>query len=151
MCSTAPPHEVLVACKNYNKIVSSEFETNLYQWYEPICKSTYAKVTYPMTVRVIPSPGSLTHCCIVFMLFRARSPTAHQLLLGPRCWWVDNIKMEFREIGWVDVDWIDMAQDSDHWRALVKTALNLRVPWNAGKFLSGCTVSSSSRRAQFHE
>jgi hypothetical protein len=37
--------------------------------------------------------------------------------------WVD-----FREIGWDCVDWIDMAQDRDQWRALVNTVLNLRVP-----------------------
>jgi hypothetical protein len=33
--------------------------------------------------------------------------------------WVDNIKMDLREIGWDGVDWIDMAQDRDQWRALV--------------------------------
>jgi hypothetical protein len=36
--------------------------------------------------------------------------------------------MNLREIGWDGVDWIDMAQDRDQWRALVNTALNLRVP-----------------------
>jgi hypothetical protein len=41
---------------------------------------------------------------------------------------VDNIKMDLREIGWDGVDWIDMAQDRDQWRALVITVLNLRVP-----------------------
>jgi hypothetical protein len=41
---------------------------------------------------------------------------------------VDNIKMDLREIGWDGVDWIDRAQDRDHWRALVTTGLNLRVP-----------------------
>jgi hypothetical protein len=41
---------------------------------------------------------------------------------------VDNIKMDLREIGWDGVDWIDMAKDRDQWSALVKTALNLRVP-----------------------
>jgi hypothetical protein len=46
----------------------------------------------------------------------------------PRRMWVDNIKMDLREIGWVGVDWIDMAQDRDQWRALVNTVLNLRVP-----------------------
>jgi hypothetical protein len=39
--------------------------------------------------------------------------------------WVDNIKMDLREIGW---DWIDLAQDRDQWRALVKAVMNLRVP-----------------------
>jgi hypothetical protein len=41
---------------------------------------------------------------------------------------VNNIKMGLRETGWDGVDWIDMAQDSDQWRALVNTVLNLRVP-----------------------
>jgi hypothetical protein len=45
----------------------------------------------------------------------------------PRRRWVDNIKMDLREIGWDDVDWIDRAQDRDQWRALVYTVLNLRV------------------------
>jgi hypothetical protein len=42
--------------------------------------------------------------------------------------WVDNIKMDFRAIGWDGVDWIHMTEDRDHWRALVNTVLNLRVP-----------------------
>jgi hypothetical protein len=42
--------------------------------------------------------------------------------------WVDNIKMDLREIGWDAVDWMDMAQDRDQCRALVNMVLNLRVP-----------------------
>jgi hypothetical protein len=41
---------------------------------------------------------------------------------------VDNIKMDLREIIWDGVDWIDMAQDRDQWRALVNTVLNVRIP-----------------------
>jgi hypothetical protein len=41
---------------------------------------------------------------------------------------VGNIKLDLREIGWDDVDLIDMAQDRDQWRALVNTVLNLQVP-----------------------
>jgi hypothetical protein len=41
---------------------------------------------------------------------------------------VDNIKMNLREIGWNGVDWMDMAQDRDQWRALVNTVFKLRVP-----------------------
>jgi hypothetical protein len=63
---------------------------------------------------------------------------AYRILLGkpdpvvslgrPRRRWVDNIILDLREIGWDGVDWIDVAQDRDHWRALVNTVLNLRVP-----------------------
>jgi hypothetical protein len=42
--------------------------------------------------------------------------------------WVDSIKIDLREIGWDGVDWIDLAQDRDQWRALVNTVMNLRVP-----------------------
>jgi hypothetical protein len=42
--------------------------------------------------------------------------------------WVDNIKMDLREIEWDGMDWIDLAQDRDQWRALVKAVMNLRVP-----------------------
>jgi hypothetical protein len=40
---------------------------------------------------------------------------------------VDNIKRDLREIGWDDIDWIDVAQNRDQWRALVNTIMNLRV------------------------
>jgi hypothetical protein len=46
----------------------------------------------------------------------------------PRRRWVDNIKMDLREIGWDGVHWIDMPQDRDQWRAIVNTVLNLWVP-----------------------
>jgi hypothetical protein len=40
---------------------------------------------------------------------------------------MDNIKMDLREIVWDGMDWIDLAQDRDQWRALVNTVMNLRV------------------------
>jgi hypothetical protein len=41
--------------------------------------------------------------------------------------WVGSMKMDLREIGWDGVDWFDMAQDRNQWRALVNTVLNFRV------------------------
>jgi hypothetical protein len=46
----------------------------------------------------------------------------------PRRRWVVNIKTLLREIGWSGMDWIDLAQDRDKWRALVNTMINIRVP-----------------------
>jgi hypothetical protein len=57
---------------------------------------------------------------------------------------VDNIKIDLREIGWDDLDWIN----KDQWRAVVNMVMNLWVPSNAGKFLNSCTIGSFSRRAQ---
>jgi hypothetical protein len=41
--------------------------------------------------------------------------------------WLVNIKIDLREIGWGDMDWIDLAQNRDQWRALVNTLMNLQV------------------------
>jgi hypothetical protein len=40
---------------------------------------------------------------------------------------VDNIKIDLREIGWAGMDWIDLGQDRDQWRAPVNTVMNLWV------------------------
>jgi hypothetical protein len=45
----------------------------------------------------------------------------------PRRRWEDNIRMDLRDIGWGDMDWIDLAQDRDQWRAVVNTVIKLRV------------------------
>jgi hypothetical protein len=48
-------------------------------------------------------------------------PEGKRPLGRPRRRWVDNIKMGLREIGWDGIDWIDLAQNRDQWRALVNT------------------------------
>ena len=42
--------------------------------------------------------------------------------------WEGNIKMDLREVGYVNGDWIDLAQDRDHWWAYVRAIMNLRAP-----------------------
>jgi hypothetical protein len=65
-----------------------------------------------------------------------------------RCKWVDNIKMDFRIIGWGGMDWIGLAQDRDQWRAHGNEPSGSLNVW---KFLSSCTTGGFSRRAQLHE
>jgi hypothetical protein len=55
-------------------------------------------------------------------------PEGKRPLGRPRRKWEDNIKMDLRVIGWGGMDWIDLAQDRDQWRALANTVMNLRVP-----------------------
>ena len=55
-------------------------------------------------------------------------PEGKSLLGRPRRRWEDNIKMDLKEIVFGGMDWIQLAQDRDRWRALVNTVMNLRVP-----------------------
>ena len=62
----------------------------------------------------------------------------HKVLVGkpegkrpfgrPRYRWKDNIKMGLKEVGCRDMDWIELAQERDRWRAVVSAVMNLRVP-----------------------
>jgi hypothetical protein len=55
-------------------------------------------------------------------------PEGKRPLGRPRRRLVDNIKLDLREMRWDGMDWIDLAQNRDQWRALVNTVMNLRVP-----------------------
>jgi hypothetical protein len=57
-----------------------------------------------------------------------RKPEGKSPLGRPRRRWVDNIKMDRREVGWDGRDWIDLNQNRDRWRAHVNAVMNLRVP-----------------------
>jgi hypothetical protein len=55
-------------------------------------------------------------------------PEGRRPLGTPRRTWVDNIKIDHREMEWGGMDWIDLAQDRDQWRVLVHKVRNFRVP-----------------------
>jgi hypothetical protein len=55
-------------------------------------------------------------------------PEGKRPLGRPILRWIDNIKIDHKEIGWDGMDWIDLAQDRDQWRALVNTVMILLVP-----------------------
>jgi hypothetical protein len=55
-------------------------------------------------------------------------PEGKRPLSSPRRKWVDNTEIDLRErLGWLGIDWIDLAQDRDQWKFLVNTVINLRV------------------------
>jgi len=54
-------------------------------------------------------------------------PERKRPLGRPRRRWEDNIKMDLQEVGGGCVDWMELAQDRDRWRAFVSTVMNLRV------------------------
>jgi hypothetical protein len=63
------------------------------------------------------------------------NPEGKRPLGRPRRRWVDSIRMDLREIGWDGGDWIDLAQNRDQWRALVRAVMNLRVHWEILEWL----------------
>jgi hypothetical protein len=77
-------------------------------------------------------------------------PEGKRPLGKPRCRWVDDIKMYLREIGCGGMDWIDLVQDRNPWRALVNMQMNLWVANSAGKLSSSCTRGGFSTRTQLH-
>ena len=77
-------------------------------------------------------------------------PEGKRPLGRPRRRWVDNIRMDFQEVGCGYMDWNGLAQDRDRWRTIVSAVMNLRVPWNAGNFLTICKPVRCSRRTLHH-
>jgi hypothetical protein len=65
----------------------------------------------------------------------------------PRCTRKDNINTNLKDTGWGGMDCIRLAQE----HALVNMLMNLRVPWNGGKFLSSWATGGLSKTSQPHE
>jgi hypothetical protein len=90
---------------------------------EYICHKNQRISTHFVLKNIIfQHPVALRYHCYILS-------TPSILQLGrPRRRWVDNIKMDLGEKGWEGMDWIDLVQDRDQWRALLNTVTNLRVP-----------------------
>jgi hypothetical protein len=72
----------------------------------------------------VPQVGEKRNACRILV----GKPDGKRPLGRPRHTWLDNIKMDLREIGWNGMDLIDLAQDRDQCRVLVDTVTNLQVP-----------------------
>ena len=55
-------------------------------------------------------------------------PDGKKTLGRPRRRWDDNMKMDLQKVGWGGMDWTDLSEDRDWWRAFVNSVRNLRVP-----------------------
>jgi hypothetical protein len=77
-----------------------------------------------------------------------RKPEGNRPLGRPKRRRIDRIKMDLLVIGLGGVDWINLAQDSYSWAALVNAIMTFRVPYNAGKLPSGCTTCGHFSGAQ---
>jgi hypothetical protein len=105
------------------------------EWRRLHNKELYALYSSPNIIRVIKSrrlrwAGHVTRMGEWRGAYRALvgKPEGRRPLERPRRRWDDNIKMDLREVGWGGVDWIDLAQNRDRWRALAYTVMSLRVP-----------------------
>jgi hypothetical protein len=81
----------------------------------------------PTRIRMIKSRRMRWAGHVARMVFVGK-PEGKRPLGRPRRRWVDNIKIYLKGIEWGDMDWIDLAQNRDHWKALVNTVMNLFVP-----------------------
>jgi hypothetical protein len=90
--------------------------------YTKYYKSDYVKV-YEVG-RACRTHGEMKNACDISVVKSERE----RLLGSCTRRWEDNIKMDLREIGWKGVDWVNLDQDRDKWRAFVNAIMNLRVP-----------------------
>jgi hypothetical protein len=97
-------------------------------------RELYAVYSSPNIIRVMKSRGLRWAGHVARMgarrgAYRALvgKPEGRRPLGRPRRRWEDLMKMDLREVRWGGMDWIDLAQDRDRWRALVYTVMSLLV------------------------
>jgi transcription termination factor 2 len=110
------------------------FKKSVIIWGKLHNKELHDLYSFPSIIRIIKSRRMRWAGHVARM---EEKRNAYRLLVGkpegkrplgrPRRRRVDNIRMDLREVGWGDVDWIGLAKDRSRWRALVNWVLNLRV------------------------
>ena len=79
-------------------------------------------------VPLFPLYGTMAWRQTIYLFSVFDNHTDNVTYVIPRRKWEDNIRINLQEVGSEGMDWIELAQDQDRWRALVNAVMNLRIP-----------------------